>query len=757
MNKTLRRLVASLLCAAMLFTMLPTMVSVSAADTTAPMLAYVPLDNRPVVYQRVELAAGAAGFDIRVPDEDLFRTKLDGQGGTGVNGSQHGDGAAIMNWLDTMEAQGCDYYIIHLDQMLSGGLVGSRHPDSQTVTQTEADIINRLLALANKPENKVYFIDIVMRLASTGSYKGYELAQYNALREWGAKDRVEMDAAQFKTQDYNTSVSLINSIASNYRKAPNGSTIAYNISALTEANVNEYLAFRKRKLTLMNMMIQELQPGATYLVGVDDSSPNKNIQWNELQFLDKRAEAMQLDYVRMSDTDSIGLMAVARCVNDLYGVHPKLQVRYFGNGADKTDDYGNDTLRQNVDSHIRCLNAQSVDSDGELEVLVLTQPDSSYADESYKTAINELVSKAKANIADNIPTIIIEVSEVYIDAWGNGSTNLQDELLAKVEIGKLMGYSNWNTVGNAIGIALGNGVSRYTYLKYEENIAAESHDWNLKSLTYAFIKDISYNARNKLNVWHSYAKNSFHYWLDQTIWWYDANFYLNKTGGTNNMDNHDGATDGNVTAGRAYINEKLEKFMRGQVTDFNGDANDILALMKNSEMYTNLNRAVQTVEIDNVAVSNFRFPWDRHFEIYFDVTGTLGETVTYYVRNSSLISQIPVTQSFTQFSKNAKAQYGATSLTVKDLNGVVISGSTVVGTDFTVTMTINGLTLTYQAVVSGDTDGDAKVNTSDVRQTMNKVLGLETFSDAQTAAADLDGNGRVASTDARRILQITLS
>ncbi len=763
-----KRAVACLLCAAM---MIVPVSGETSTGTEAPILAYVPLDNRPVVYQRVEMAAGAAGFDIRLPDEELFMTKLDGQGGTGVNGSQHGDGAAIMDWLEQMETNGCNTYIIHLDQMFSGGLVGSRHPDSETITDEELDIMERLLALSNDPSNKVYYIDIVMRLASTASYKGYESAQYSALRSWGAEDRYIMSTTDFYTTDYEASVAQLEEIHANYRIGADGSTIAYDTSALTEANVNEYLAFRKRKMMLMNMMIQYIGTNSAYLVGVDDSTPNKNIQWNELAFLDARADVMDLDYVRMSDTDSIGLMAVARCANDYYGVRPKVQVRYYGNKADANDDYGNDTLRESVDDHIACLNAASVDSGADVEVLVLTQPDSSYSDQTYKDNIDALVAKANSNISSHIPTIVIEVSEVYGDAWGNGSKNLQDELLNNVEIGRLMGYSNWNTVGNSIGIALGMGVARYTYLDYEENITEESHIWQLQSLTYAFVKDVSYNARNKLNTWHSYAKSSFHYWLVKTKGWYDNNFFLDQTAGTvNNMDSYDGKSDGNVTAGRAYINQALEDFMRGNAKSYVGSAYEaptatadyIVNKLLDDQLYTNLNRTVQTADIGTIELSNFRFPWDRHFEIYFDVTATLeGNGHTYYSNQknwtdsdgntANVLWRVPVAQTVQTFKTHATEQYGSVTLT--DANGGTPVSSAFVGTGYQVT--ISGVT--YTAIVKADVNGDATITSADVRDVMRHVLGQSTLTTAQQAAANVHTDKlQINSTDARQILQMVL-
>ncbi len=774
MKSVCKRLTAYLLCVVLLVTSLSVM-SVSAISTAsasdAPILAYVPLDNRPVVYQRVQMAAGAAGFDIRLPDEELFVTKLDGQGGTGIKGSQHGDGAAIMDWLDQMEKDGCNTYIIHLDQMFSGGLVGSRHPDSETITAEELDIMERLLKISNDPSNKVYYIDIVMRLASTASYKGYESAQYSALREWGAIDRYIMNTSGFYTSDYDASVQQLNAIHTNYRKGTDGSTIAYNTSALTEANVKEYLAFRKRKMMLMNMMIQNIGTNSAYLVGVDDSTPNKNIQWNELAFLDARAEVMGLDYVRMSDTDSIGLMAVARCVNDYYGVRPRVQVRYYGNKADANDDYGNDTLRKSVDDHILCLNADSVSSNADIEVLVLTQPDSSYKDQTYKDNIDALVKKANSNISNHIPTIVIEVSEVYGDAWGNGSKNLQDELLNNVEIGRLMGYSNWNTVGNSIGIALGMGVARYSYLDYEENITAESHNWHLQSLTYAFVKDISYNARNKLNTWHSYAKSSFHYWLVKTKGWYDNNFFLDQTAGTvNNMDSYDGKSDGNVTSGRAYINKALEDFMRGNAKSYVGStytaptatADYIVNKLLDDQIYTNFNRTVQTADIGTIKLSDFYFPWDRHFEIYFTVTATVENEHTYYSNQknwtdadgnaTNVLWRVPTAQTAKTFKAHATEQYSAVA-SLKDASGNTPSDTAYVGTGYTVSIN----SVTYIAVVKADVNGDGLIKTNDVRAVMMHVLGQSKLSTAQQAAANVHtDNLAITSTDARQLLQMTL-
>ena len=123
MKHLFKRVTACLLCVAML--VIPMQLSPVAAEAAEKtVLAYVPLDDRPVVVDRVVYGAGSAGFDIVLPpDASWYQTHLDNQLVNKDNPDtkytderQVGNGAAIMDWLEEMEASGCDHYIIHLDQ-----------------------------------------------------------------------------------------------------------------------------------------------------------------------------------------------------------------------------------------------------------------------------------------------------------------------------------------------------------------------------------------------------------------------------------------------------------------------------------------------------------------------------------------------------------------------------------------------------------------------------------------------------------------
>lgn len=758
MKRFLRRVTAILLCAVLCLTVVPT-TGIVTAQTEKPLMAFVPLDNRPVCVDRVIYAAGAAGFDIRLPDEDLYRTYLDNQG-VNANGTQHGDGTAIATWLLEMEAAGCDHYIIHLDQMFSGGLVGSRYPDSATVTQEERDIIdNCLIPLTNNTENRVYFVDTVMRLASTGSYKGYEIGEYSSFRNYAKQERWVLDTASFFTDDYTESVTQMDAIKSYYQTGVNGETLTFYTGTadewhapLTQEQVDEYHAFRRRKLDLINLMMQYAARSAVYIIGVDDASPGNTIQTNEINFIKARMSTLGIDYALSADTDSAGLMAIARLVNDYYEATPTIQVRYYGNQIDvAADDYDIGTLRENVSEHIRSLNATEVSENGDIEVLVLTKADTvirdtGVEDATYTANIHALVAQANANIAADKPTIIIEAStEVnYLMSWVKGLTNLQDELLENVDISRLLGYSNWNTVGNSIGIALGTGVSRYTYLTYVDKVSAASNIAFMNSMTYAYIKDITYNARNK----HQNFTWTFQYWITNKAGgtgWNDGNFYSEML-----AYEYDYVEDWELCGGEHYVNNSLEWCMLngGDASAYSGCGQQVLNALMAGKIYTRLGDEVQTADVGTVTVDKFHCPWYRQFEISFEIIATLD----YFATDGDLLSQVTTQQYADDLVAKLSQQYGASAVTVTDLDGASVDAA-YVGTGFTVTMTVDGAAHIYTVVVSGDVGGDGVSSTADVRDVLQNVLGTASFSDAQTAAADLDDNGKLTSTDARRLLQ----
>lgn len=143
-----------------------------------PVVAYIPLDDRPVNVERIEYLAASAGITLLMPESPLFATRLDGQPQN--SGGQIGDRKALLEWLKSVERK-ADIFVLSLDQMLSGGLVGSRWLDNTDLT-FEYEVADYIITLTKKKQ--VCLFDTVMRLASTTGFGGYGMNEYSALRSW---------------------------------------------------------------------------------------------------------------------------------------------------------------------------------------------------------------------------------------------------------------------------------------------------------------------------------------------------------------------------------------------------------------------------------------------------------------------------------------------------------------------------------------------------------------------------------------------
>ena len=86
-----------------------------------------------------------------------------------------------------------------------------------------------------------------------------------------------------------------------------------------------------------------------------------------------------------------------------------------------------------------------------IQVLVLTKSSNISANADI------LIAQMRSNIDAGIPTCIINAS-------GDISALSEKLLSVDCDIAMLLGYSHWNTVGNALGISISNAVARYLYL-----------------------------------------------------------------------------------------------------------------------------------------------------------------------------------------------------------------------------------------------------------------------------------------------------
>ena len=454
---------------------------------TGPEVSYIPLDDRPVNADRVRYLAESLGYRLQMPEEDLYRTRLDGQD-PNPNGTAYGDRAGLYAWLQERESAGCDRYILSLDQLLSGGLVNSRSFPGADVTLrdgtvlTEEAFLAAILDLLADGENEVYLLDTVMRLAPTVGYDGWDLAGYEALRSYGMAARPALAGDALTVEN----------ITASYPLGADGAPLDPADYGVTEAAAAQYLRCRERKLRLLDKALRRTEgmENIHFLIGVDDSAPTDSIQTNELSYLRQTAAGRG---AVLSGADEDGMLAFCRMFaqSDYQGALPTVTVRYFGGSeSGASSDYDHQPMTEIVEDHLSYLGCEAGE-DGDLQLLVLTAP----AEEGQrKTAVRELIAALRQARKDGTPTILM-------DAAKNGyGTDFQRELVKKTELGFLLGYAGFYDLANATGIALANGVARWLCLQSGAERTQGQEDAFRLTLADSLVKDICYKNQAKIQT-----------------------------------------------------------------------------------------------------------------------------------------------------------------------------------------------------------------------------------------------------------------
>ncbi len=529
--------------------------AVELPDGNGKKVVYIPLDDRPVNLDRVIFLAEAAGLELLLPASDHYVTVLDPD----YKGlSDQGNPEELFEWLKSV-ADEADYFVISLDQLFSGGLVGSRAPfgdldDRITneigedgkyyLSDKEQEIIDYLIQLSNRDNTHVVYFDTVMRLASTVNFFDYRGNDYENFRSYGIIER-----EQFSGDALN-----IDNIVANYNYNKNHQAIAVELTEANKGNYNisygetsvgsmvftdetygatrgldateykEYFAARERKLRIADALYPNVAETVDRLyIGVDDSNPKVTIQTNECNYITEKLIKGYDQCALFAGADELGLMGIADVATHIYG-NVGVNLQYFGNGKDQpADEFDKGTLDETVKTHIAAVGADYNSANPEMDILVLTRTDNGNGYNSTELTelnnqISALVAKALDNQSKGIPTCIVDTS------WRK-SLLAQAILDSGLDIGRLMGYSEWNTVSNALGIGISNAVARYAYLSgvVVSNTESQgyydySHVGFLKVTAHSWAKDYAYHQKSakpypsesdfdtQFNVFYQYAK-----------------------------------------------------------------------------------------------------------------------------------------------------------------------------------------------------------------------------------------------------------
>ena len=575
-----RRFLAAALACALLAGCGP--VRTEPADTESapadePVIAYVPLDDRPDNVERVVYLADSLGYELLLPEADDYRTALDSQP-LNENGTQSGDRADLFEWVLAQEEAGCDRYILSVDQLLSGGLVNSRAMAAEEPvvlsdgrTLGEMELLEELIAvLAADEGNRVWLLDTVMRLAATTGYGGFGLNEYNALRAYGMAPRPHLTGAELTVEN----------IAADYPLGADGAPVPVEAEdPLPEGAVEDYLAARERKLRLSDDLFRSLEGTAEgqfrVLIGIDDSSEEDSIQKNEIAYL--RSLLREGDAL-LSGVDDLAFKAVAKLYLEETGWQgASASVRYFGGTEDRPAcAYDYQPLETIMAEHFDFFGLTEAEPGAcALNILVLTQP----ADEARKADyIGALIEEL--NRDRTVPAILIDA--------GNGTygTAFHEALTEEAELGRLLSYAGFLDMAIVTGTALSHGVARYAFLQSGERTEAAERAF-ARTVADSVLKDFCYKniVRNDI-----------------------LNFVRGDLQG--NADNF-----WTPDIDREAILVRLEAGMEAA-------AAPVIANLERSNFIASLD-PYEERGWGGVELTNYRFPWDRAFEIGMDIR--LGE------------------------------------------------------------------------------------------------------------------------------------
>lgn len=570
-----QRFLAALLACLLLSGCAETPLYTAEEEVNGPVVAYVPLDDRPDNVERVQYLAWSLGYDLQMPQADDYRTRLQGQP-LNENGTQYGDRADLYQWVLEQEESGCDRYILSMDQMLSGGLVNSRsmweHEAvtlSDGTTLTEPELLSLLLeTLARDGNNQVWLLDSVMRLAPTVGYDHWDLDGYNALRSYGMAGRPVLEEQALTVEN----------IEADYRLGSDGSQLSLGEFGLEEWEVEEYLSARSRKLELAGQMMETVT-GDGYgnfhvLIGIDDSSEEDSIQKNEIAYL--RSLLRQGDAL-LSGVDDLAFKAVTRLYLDEQGWDgATATVRYYGGTEDQPAcAYDYKPLQEIMAEHFDFFDLQE-SPDGELQILVLTQPLDEAAAQNY---CNSLSMDLRRCQIQGQPVIVIDA--------GNGryGTMFHEMLTEHTELGGFLSYAGFLDMAIVTGTALSHGVARYARLEAGRPSDAENRAF-ARTLADSILKDFCYKniVRDKLLT------------------------YIRSDLGANPDNFWQPDTDRNAI--RQMLEREMEECTK-----------PVIRNLESSNMAVVPDPAPSGDRIGwgSVLLGNYRFPWDRAFEIGMDI------------------------------------------------------------------------------------------------------------------------------------------
>lgn len=411
-------------------------------------ISLVPLDSRPANTYSPKMIAKMAGFEITMPDSlDYYKTS--------------GDCDKTAKWLLETEA---DCYVISISQLLYGGLIASRTSEVPLLVAKER--LETLRELRKRSQNKpIYVFDTIQRLAiTTTDYRASRY--YSSVHNWAIlKDEVENLGQGYKRGELEALESFIPTDI-----------------------IEDYLAARERNHEINCILIDMVSEGIIdFLVLAQDDASTTGLHRAEREVLkNKAAELDVLDKVAIfPGADEVGVVLVSRGINKLLNIEPTFTVFYRGvDGNTWIAPLEDISFAENIRRHMSAAGAR-LSPNGDIKFFVSTPGGSN----------ETFVQRIKKEMELGQKVVVCDVNDL-----NRAEPALFRTLLRNIELRNLQGFAGWNTAGNTLGLALGQGVAavaREDLTGKEHQLATEAH---IEYLLSRYAKDYYYKSLSKSSI-----------------------------------------------------------------------------------------------------------------------------------------------------------------------------------------------------------------------------------------------------------------
>lgn len=401
-----------------------------------PKIIYVPHDGRPISNKQTAEVAEKLGYQVVVPPDEKLgnRTNL-------------GNPEVLWQWLEA-NSEEANAAVISSDAMLYGSLVGSRkHNYSQA--EVEARVARFKTFRAKHPHMQIYVFSSIMRTPRNGEASGYEEPEYyrrygaDIFRYTGLKDKEETEGL---TPREKKEVSFLERL-------------------IPKKDLQDWLGRRKKNYAA-NESLLKLAGADTFsymVLGRDDNAPLSQTHMENRHLLSAAGKLEKSKFQAMAGIDEIGMLLLARAVNDIQRDVPFVYVRYnWGRGPKTIPAYSDETMGASIDSAINVGGGMQVSSPekADLVLAVNTNPNGKTYEANWRSndgssreGTDYFADIVKEYLDKGYPVAIADV------AYANGSDNaLMENLRKKDMLFKLKAYSGWNTPTNSSGFVIGEGM-----------------------------------------------------------------------------------------------------------------------------------------------------------------------------------------------------------------------------------------------------------------------------------------------------------